>query len=132
MDAGESPEWTGAPTPFLRSGSRSAVNLGALMATPRPIVRVLAVISLVTVWATPAESQALRYVDESGVAHWVSSREQIPLQYRNKVEQLDLPPVNSAPPSREQAQEERRRSNSEQKVEPQAEKPEPPAAPWAR
>ncbi len=43
--------------------------------------------------STQAEAQ-MRYVDEKGVTHWVSSEEQIPPQYRNKAEAPGLPSVN--------------------------------------
>ena len=47
--------------------------------------------------ATHAEGQALRYVDEYGVVHWVKSKDQIPEKYRDKVEKPSVPGVNAPP-----------------------------------
>jgi hypothetical protein len=61
----------------------------------------LAVTCLVSLFADYAEAQALRYVDEFGVVHWVKSKDQIPEKYRDKAEKPDLP---GAPPPRSHRQ----------------------------
>jgi hypothetical protein len=55
----------------------------------------LSVACLALLIAATAEAQALRYVDEYGVVHWVKSRDQIPEKYRDKVEKPQMPGVNS-------------------------------------
>ena len=102
------------------------------MATLRPIVMGLAVSSILMLCAPRADSQQpLRYVDEHGVAHWVSSKEQIPQKYRDKAEAPNLPGVTtSGTPS---PAEERQRRAVKESAEPKAETAAPPpAAPWAR
>ena len=133
------------------------------MATLRPIVMGLAVSSILMLCAPRAESQQpLRYVDEHGVAHWVSSKEQIPQKYRDKAEAPELPGISSsaAPAAgpdhdremwelcqrgtevkthlqceqwfRQQAEERQRRA-IKGSVKPQADTDAPPpAAPWGR
>ena len=65
----------------------------------RPFVAA-SVACLALLVATTAEAQALRYVDEFGVVHWVKSRDQIPETYRDKVEKPQVPGVNTPPKPR--------------------------------
>ena len=55
----------------------------------------LAVTCALGLAAEYVDAQALRYVDEYGVVHWVKSKDQIPEKYRDKAEKPDLP---GAPP----------------------------------
>lgn len=57
----------------------------------------LAVTCVLGLAAEHVEAQALRYVDEFGVVHWVKSKDQIPEKYRDKAEKPELP---GAPPPR--------------------------------
>jgi hypothetical protein len=62
-------------------------------------------VTTLLVAAATAEAQALRYVDEYGVVHWVKSRDQIPEKYRDKAEKPQVPGVNTAPTPRSYKQE---------------------------
>lgn len=58
------------------------------------------IVCLALLIAATAEAQALRYVDEYGVVHWVKSRDQIPEKYRDKAEKPQVPGVNTPPTPR--------------------------------
>jgi hypothetical protein len=64
-------------------------------------------------WATHAMAQAMKYVDRQGMPHYVQSADQIPPEYRSKVETPQLPNIDPSKGENQEAAARRRQFENE-------------------
>ena len=57
------------------------------------------VVALVAAWTVPASAQFVRYIDESGVAHYVEGFDRVPERYRDSAALLGYRNSPAPPPS---------------------------------